>query len=136
MAVQLRIEYEKLIELVEQLPEIEQNKLIYHLRARQVAQKTQAQPAPVQESELIQDEWYAERGSEYVDYYRNPTREQLIDELNTLRAAGVFEDTQSLYGKYANPNAPEMSEEELHAELHAIATEWEQELDELDPESD
>lgn len=135
MAVQLNIEYEKLIELVEQLPEIEQNKLIYHLRTQRVAQKTKTQVMPAQESEPIHDEWYAERGSEYVDYYRNPTREQLIDELNDLRAAGVFDDTESLYGKYANPDAPEMSEEDTHAELHAIATEWEQELDELNADN-
>ena len=56
----------------------------------------------------------------------------LIDELDNLRAAGAFKNVESLYGKYANPNAPEMTEEEFHAQLHAMATEWEQELDDLD----
>jgi hypothetical protein len=41
----------------------------------------------------------------------------------------------SLLGKYANPNVPEMSEEAFHAQMHAIATEWEQELDEFGDES-
>ncbi|MCU0481895.1 MAG: hypothetical protein MUE54_11910 [Anaerolineae bacterium] len=56
----------------------------------------------------------------------NPTREELIEELNTLRASGAFNHVESLYGKYANPNIPEISEAEFHAQMHAIATEWEQ----------
>jgi hypothetical protein len=63
---------------------------------------------------------------------REPTREELIQELNDLRAAGAFENLESLYGKYANSNTPELSEEDFHADLNVIATEWEQELDEFD----
>ena len=37
----------------------------------------------------------------------------------------------SLYGKFANRNAPDLSAEDLHEQLHAIASEWEQELDEF-----
>jgi hypothetical protein len=49
-------------------------------------------------------------------------------------AKQLKEDEQkqhSLYGKFANPNAPEVSAENLHAQLHSIASEWEQELDEF-----
>jgi len=63
-------------------------------------------------------------------------REALISELEQLRAAGAFDHVESLYGKYANSNVPEMSAEDFHAELHAIATEWEQELDQFDPTND
>jgi hypothetical protein len=64
------------------------------------------------------------------------TRDMLLAELAQLRAEGAFEGAESLYGKYANPNAPDMSEDAFHAHLHAIATEWEQELDDFDPKTD
>jgi len=61
------------------------------------------------------------------------TREMFLRELEDLRKAGAFENVESLYGKFANPNVPELSADALHAQIHAIATEWEQELDEFDP---
>jgi hypothetical protein len=61
--------------------------------------------------------------------YREPTRQELIDKLNDLRASGSFKNIESLYGKYANSNVPEMSEEDFHASLHEIATGWQQEFD-------
>lgn len=53
-----------------------------------------------------------------------------------IRDAEILRDTpprpeDRLLGKYANPNSPDMSEEDFHAQMHAIATEWEQELDEF-----
>jgi hypothetical protein len=64
------------------------------------------------------------------------TRETALAELKRLRAEGAFENAESLRGKFANPDAPETTEEELHDYLHQIATEWEEELDELDPDND
>jgi hypothetical protein len=131
------ISFDEIVKLAEQLPQDEQNKLIYHLRVKQISHKTQAASVPFTEaSGRIADEWFLKRGSEYVDFYRNPTREELIDEHNNLRDAGIFGKVESLYGKYANPYVPELSAEAFHAELHAIATEWEQELDDFDSNDD
>lgn len=58
------------------------------------------------------------------------TSEELLAEMNALRIAGAFDNVESLYGKYVNPNI-DISEEELNAYLHEISTEWEQEMDEL-----
>ncbi len=59
------------------------------------------------------------------------TREHLIAELEALRIAGAFDKEQSLYAKYARPGFDGPSEEELHAYLHEVGTEWEKELDDL-----
>jgi hypothetical protein len=122
--------FDDVLHLAEQLSETDQNRLIYQLRLKQTRHKSHGQAAD--DYEPVRDEWFLKRGSEYVEYYRSPTREELIEELDNLRAAGAFSKAESLYGKYANPTVPEMSEEEFHADLHAIATEWEQELDEFD----
>ncbi len=58
------------------------------------------------------------------------TREGLIAELEQLRTAGAFDHAESLYGKFANPNI-DLSEEELHAYLHQVASEWEEEMNEF-----
>jgi hypothetical protein len=58
------------------------------------------------------------------------TREMLLAEHERLKAAGAFENVESLYGKYFNPNV-DISAEELDAYLHEIGTEWEKEMDEL-----
>ena len=63
------------------------------------------------------------------------TREELIREVEILRNTPVRPGDR-LLGKYANPNVPEMSEETFHAQMHAIATEWEQELDEFYSDDD
>ncbi len=110
------ISYDEVVKMAEQLPETDQKKLIDHLRNKQAEYKANNQL----------------RGPG-VDTYRNPTRADLISELKELQAAGALTDAESLYGKYTNPNIPEISAEEFHAGLHEIATEWEQELDEFDP---
>jgi hypothetical protein len=123
------IRFDDVLKLAEQLPEDEQNKLIYNLRLKQRAQKPLP---PVRENtEPLHDRWYAQRGSEYVNSYRSPTREELVSEVDVLRQKPVRAENR-LLGKYANPNSPDMSTEEFHAQMHAIATEWEQELDEFD----
>ena len=60
-----------------------------------------------------------------------PTREELIEELETLRAAGAFDNVESLRNKYANPALDALTDEQLSADIHEAATEWEKELDEF-----
>lgn len=123
---------DEVVKLAEQLDPEQQNLLIYRLRVKQAEQKAQEQGESGEPTEWPSDEWVVKRGSEFVDYYRDPTRAELIDELNNMQGAEAFKKAESLYGKYANPNVPEMSEEAFHAQMHQIATEWEQELDEFD----
>lgn len=123
------ISFDDVLKLAEQLPEDEQNRLIYNLRLKQRAQKPL--PPVSADTEPVHDRWYAQRGSEYVDSYRSPTRAELVSEVDVLRQKPVRAENR-LLGKYANPNSPNMSAEEFHAQMHAIATEWEQELDEFD----
>jgi hypothetical protein len=60
-----------------------------------------------------------------------PTREALIAELDALRAAGAFDNVESLRNKYANPAVDDLTDEQLSADIHETATEWEKELDEF-----
>lgn len=122
------ISYDDVLKLAEQLPENEQNKLIYNLRLKQSTQKPLAPSTG--DTIPVYDRWYAQRGVEFVDYYRNPTREELLNDVESLRQTPAHAQNR-LLGKYANPNSPDMSEEEFHAQMHAITTEWEQELDEF-----
>ena len=55
-----------------------------------------------------------------------PTREELLAELDALVAAGAFEHIDSLRNKYANPAVANMTDEQLLADIHEAATEWEQ----------
>ena len=122
--------FDEVVKLAEQLDPEQQNLLIYRLRVKQMQERTgkeTAQPAPPRQ---YSNAWIAKRGSEYIEAYRSPTREELIRDAEILRDTPVRPDN-SLLGKYANPNLPEMSEEAFHAQMHAIATEWEQELDDL-----
>lgn len=123
------VSFDDVLKLAEQLTENEQNKLIYTLRLKQEAHKPQSAATP-EEAELLRDTWFLKRGSEYVDYYRSPTREELLRDAEDLRQTSPRPEDR-LLGKYASPDIPEMSEEEFHAQMHAIATGWEQELDEF-----
>lgn len=58
------------------------------------------------------------------------TREMLLAEHKRLKASGAFDNVESLFGKYANPEV-DISAEELEAYLHEIGTEWEKEMDEI-----
>jgi hypothetical protein len=60
-----------------------------------------------------------------------PTREELIAELEALRAAGAFDHVESLRNKYANPALDALTDAQLSADIHEAATEWEKELDEF-----
>jgi hypothetical protein len=122
--------FEEVVKLAEQLDRAEQNLLIYRLRVKQMQEHASSetpQPAPPRR---YSSDWLKRRGTEYIEAYRSPTREDLIRDAEILRETPPRPEDR-LLGKYANPNLPEMSEEEFHAQMHAIATEWEQELDEL-----
>ncbi|MEO1669103.1 MAG: hypothetical protein AAFU54_31035 [Chloroflexota bacterium] len=55
-------------------------------------------------------------------------RDLLLSELARRKAYGAFERAESLFGKYARPQQPDVSEDELNTYLHSIRTEWEEEL--------
>lgn len=132
----MAVNFEEVVKLAQQLDPDEQNRLIYRLRVQQ-ARTIDYQPLQAEvEAEYIPDGWAVKRGSEFEDNYRSPTREELIEDLENMVAAGYFNKPESLYGKYANPAVVDMTEEEFHAQIHAIATEWEQELDDLDADTD
>lgn len=122
--------FEELVKLAEQLDPEQQNLLIYRLRVKQMQERTSWETARAVPPHRYSDEWIKQRGTEYIEAYHSPTREELIRDAEILRQTPV-RPGDSLLGKYANPNAAEMSEEEFHAQMHAIATEWEQELDEF-----
>ena len=58
------------------------------------------------------------------------TREQAIAELEMLRAAGAFDQVESMRGKYARPDL-NISDDELNTYLREIGREWEQDIDQL-----
>jgi hypothetical protein len=122
--------FEDVVKLAEQLDPTERNRLIYRLRLMQMAQPQVSEtPQPVP-NPSSPDAWFLKRGSEYVEYYRSPTREELLQDAAALRDTTARHEDR-LLGKYANSHLPEMSEEDFHAQMHSIATEWETELDEF-----
>lgn len=58
-------------------------------------------------------------------------RDLLLSELANRKAAGAFEHTESLFGKYARPQQPDVSEDELNTYLKQMRNAWEDELDEF-----
>lgn len=58
-----------------------------------------------------------------------PTREELIAELEALRAGGAFNNVESMRNQYADPTRDHLTDEQLAADIHEAATEWESELD-------
>lgn len=75
---------------------------------------------------LGKESWEGVDAQAYVNY----TREDWIRETEHLRQIPPKPEDR-LLGKFANPNIPEMNEEDFHAQMHTLATEWEQELDEF-----
>lgn len=60
-----------------------------------------------------------------------PTRDELLAEFEVLRAAGAFKNAGSLRNYYTNPALAAVTDEELRADIHEAATDWEKELDEF-----
>jgi hypothetical protein len=60
-----------------------------------------------------------------------PTRGELIAELQTSQAAGLFFQTESLRNKFAQEANDELNDEQLLADIRTAATKWEEELDEF-----
>jgi hypothetical protein len=58
------------------------------------------------------------------------TREMLLAEFERRKATGEDKHDDLYFGKYANPSV-NVSEEQLLADIHEAATEWEKELDEF-----
>lgn len=59
------------------------------------------------------------------------TREKILAEFERRKAAGLFKNAESLRNKYYNPALDDLTDEQLLADIHEIATEWEKELDEF-----
>ncbi len=55
----------------------------------------------------------------------DPTRAQLIAEMEALRVAGVFEHVTSLRNQYPAPALGNVSDEQLRAAIHETANVWE-----------
>jgi hypothetical protein len=125
----MAINLDDVVKLAEQLDAEQQNLLIYRLRVKQMRERKTRESAQAVEPRRYSDEWIKRRGSEYVEAYGSPTRDELLQEAEILRQTPVQPDS-SLLGKYANPNIADMTEEEFHSQMHAISTEWEQENDE------
>lgn len=64
------------------------------------------------------------------------TREQLIAELNALRAAGAFDHTVSLRDQYPNPALDGVSDQQLRAAIREAATEYKTDLLEISDHGD
>ncbi len=107
----MTIIFDEVLKLAEQLDTAQQELLIYRLRLKQLQHALPAHPMPTESS-------------------ITPTHEALLHYAQTLRTIPARPEDR-LLGKYADPTLPEISEAEFHAQLHAIATEWEQELDEF-----
>lgn len=58
------------------------------------------------------------------------TREMLLAEHERLKAVGAFDNVESLYGKYANPDA-DVSHEDLLATIREIRDQWKEDFPEL-----
>jgi len=61
----------------------------------------------------------------------DPTRAQLIAELEALRAAGAFEHVRSLRNQYPAQALGHISDKQLLAAIHETANVWEADLAEL-----
>jgi hypothetical protein len=61
----------------------------------------------------------------------DPTRAQLIAELEALRAAGAFEHVTSLRNQYPASSLKYVSDKEVLAAIHETSNEWETDLEEL-----
>ena len=104
---------EMVIKLAEQFDAEAQDLLIEQLRAKHAARlETEA----MLKAELMED-------------YIEPTREERIAEHEHLVAADAFENVESLPDKFASAESAVLTQEELEAQFHAIATEREEELD-------
>jgi hypothetical protein len=60
----------------------------------------------------------------------DPTRAQLIAEMEALRAAGAFEHVRSLRNQYPAPSLKAVSDKQLLAAIHETSNEWEADLEE------
>lgn len=67
---------------------------------------------------------------------RLPTREELLAETEALRKAGAFNPMISLRNRFASGSGHDLTNEQLSADIHEFANEWEHELDEFFGKSD
>lgn len=104
--------FDDVYKLAEQLDTEQQNLLIYRLRVNQLEHDN-----PVVHVEI------------QPETSQGISRDDLLREVEILRQMPVREG-DSLFGKYAGTDDG-MTAEAFHAQMYAIATEWEKELDEF-----
>lgn len=95
--------FDQILHAAEQLTPQEQDALIAHLRARSEASSSA-------------------RGA--------LLRERIGAEFTRRKAAGAFDNLESLKGKFARPGAP-ADADEVESYLRSLSTEWEEDLDDL-----
>jgi hypothetical protein len=110
-----------ILKLAEQLDPLEQETLMQRLRAARMQRTIPAQPEQL--TQQLQS----------MRLNVNPTRDELLAELEIVQHLPVNPENR-LLGKYADPTQPALSNAELKADIHAIVTEWERELDEFYPD--
>jgi hypothetical protein len=66
----------------------------------------------------------------------DPTRTQLIADLEPLRAAGVFEHVTGLRNQFPAPSLKYVTDQQLLAGIRETANEWEADLGELSDHDD
>lgn len=103
---------ENVYKLAKRLDAEQQNLLIYRLRVDQMAKDRPVVPTEIQPETL-----------------QGISRDDLLREVEILRQTPVREG-DSLFGKYAGTDDG-ITAEAFHAQMYAIATEWEKELDEF-----
>ncbi len=95
--------FDQVLHAAEQLTPQEQDALIAHLRAR-------SQVSPSERSARL--------------------REEIRAEFARRKAAGAFDNLESLKGKFARPGAP-ADADEVESYLRSLSTDWEKDLDDL-----
>jgi hypothetical protein len=98
------LSFDQVLQAAEQLTPQEQDALIAHLRARGGASPSERDIA---------------------------LREKIKAEFARRKAAGAFDNLESLKGKFARPGALPPDADEVESYLRSLSSEWEEDLDDL-----
>lgn len=121
---------DEVLHWAEQLASDQQSLLIFRLRVKQAEARKQETMSKLDTLGGYDQNRQLRLDTQPPEHDSNLTRDELLREVEILRQTPVRAG-EGLLGKYTDTSIPEVSEEEIHAQLHAIATEWEHELDEF-----
>lgn len=88
------------------------------------------QLTPAEQDELIAH--LRDRNEPLSSEHDEQLRAHILAEFERRKAIGAFENAAILRNKYTNPALDALTDEQLLADLHDAASEWEKDLDELD----